>query len=137
MTDFSPTSDVKIGNTEQIDDNNTSTSDGGQIIESDDDTRETSLEQNGDIELLQHLAVVDDFVRIVRGDAVRSIQDVPDSPIDLHASSNSKFVFYTIIIRVYERGLSRNICARPGEPRRGSESHSLNGSIAVANDVLY
>ena len=83
------------------------------------------------------MAVVDDFVRIVHGDAVRSIQDVPDSPIDLHASSNSKFVFYTIIIRVYERGLSRNICARPGEPRRGSESHSLNGSIAVANDVLY
>ena len=37
MTDFSLTSDVKIGNTEQIDDNNTSTSDGGQIIESDDE----------------------------------------------------------------------------------------------------
>ena len=101
MTDFSSTSDVNIGNTEQINDNpsisradvtNPSTSDVGQIIGSDDDTREThqinNWEQNGDNEL-------QDFadVRIVHSDGERNIQDVHDSPIDIHASSNSKFVF--------------------------------------------
>jgi hypothetical protein len=70
MTDFSSTSDVNIGNTEQIDDNpsiaravvtNPSTSDVEQIIGSDDDTREThqinNWEQNGGNEL-QHLEVL-------------------------------------------------------------------------------
>lgn len=106
MTDFSSTSDVNIGNTEQINDNpsisradvtNPSTSDVGQIIGSDDDTREThqinNWEQNGGNEL-QHLEVEDNIVRIVRGNGELSIPDVPESPIDIHTSSNSKFVLY-------------------------------------------
>ena len=118
MTEFSSTSVLNIGNTEQIDDTsnpniyragvtNHSTSDVGQITESDDETREThpinNFEQNGGTEP-QHS---DEIVRILHGDEL-NIPDHPDSPIDIHASSsNSKFVFYTIIIRAYERERER------------------------------
>lgn len=96
MNDFPSTSDVNIGNTEQFED--TPNIDIGQIIESGDDTREThqinNWEQNEDIEL-QHSAITNDhaIVRIVHDDGERNIQEVPDLPIDLHTSSNSKFVF--------------------------------------------